>query len=309
MTTRNDARAGALFGGALTTALQWRLLAVWAVGLLLPTLLVWLPLWRALGGILDLSPRAAELAQRFDLLAAEDVSVALGKAGGALGGAMLPATILALLLAPFLAGVTATAARRAGEAPLGVVELVQGGVAWYGRMFRMALVALVPLGAVGVIASLAFKLAGKRAETAVLESQATNASHAATLVVVIFFVLAHATIEAGRAQLVADPALRSAWRAWVRGLGATVRQPLAVLGLYVGITLVSLVVAAVPLLLRIRVAPAGAATFWIAFLLTQLGVAAIGWGRAARLFALVGLTPVQAVAPPAATPAPTPAPA
>lgn len=307
MTTRNETRPGALFGGALAAALQWRLLVVWAVGLLIPTLLMWLPLWRALGGVLDASPRAAELAQRFDLVAMEDVGVAIGHSSAALAGTMLPSLLVALLLAPLLAGVTATAARRrAGDAPLGFAALVQGGVGWYGRMFRMALVSLVPLGVVGALASIAFKVAEKRGETAILESQADRASHVAWLVAVVLFVVVHATVEAGRAQLVADPALRSAWRAWARGVRQTLRQPLAVLGLYVGITVVSLLVAAVPLLLRIRVTAASGATFWIAFLLTQLGVAAIGWGRVARLFALTALAPAPLVddAPPVVAPAP-----
>lgn len=309
MTTKNETRATALFGGALAAALQWRLLVVWTLGVLLPTLLLWIPTWRMTGGLLDFSPAAAGAAHHFDMIVMSDLGVALGKGGGALAGASLSAVLVMLLVSPFLAGVTAAAARHpAGEAPLGFVALVQGGDAWYGRMFRLALVSLVPLGVAGAIASVAFKVAGKSAELAIYESQANRASHVATLIAVVVFVLLHATVEAGRAQLIADPRLRSAWRAWARGVKATVRRPLGVLGLYVGVTLVSLVVAMVLLMLRIRVVPAELGAFWVAFILTQLGAAAIGWGRAARLFALAALfTPAVAAEAPLA-PSPTPSP-
>lgn len=313
MTTRKTDAEGtlALFGGALTAALQWRLLLLWTVGLMLPTLAIWLPTWHALGGLYDFSPRAAEIARRFDMLAFEDTVIAFGRAGGALAGASLFAVVLAALTAPFLAGVTAAAARqRGGAAPLRLVALVQGGAAFYGRMFRLALVSLVPLGAAGAVASVAFKLADKRAETATLQSQAERAGHVALAVTLIVFVLLHATVEAARAQLIADERLRSAWRAWARGLRLTVARPLPVLALYVGAMLAGTAVAAVPLLVRLRLTPASGVVFWLGFLLTQLGVAAVGWGRAGRLFALAAVAadarPAAASAPPAsAAPAPT----
>jgi hypothetical protein len=49
------------------------------------------------------------------------------------------------------------------------------------------------------------------------------------------------------------------------------------------------IVAIAFLLVRIRVPGATAGGFVIAFLLTQAAVAAIGWGRALRLFALIGV--------------------
>lgn len=319
MTTRKGLadRVVAGFGGAMAAALQWRLLLVWTVGLMLPMVVVWLPTWRQLGSLLDFSPHAAEMARRLDVLALEDVGVAFAKAGPALSGAVTLASLLTLFVAPLLAGVTAAAARRpAGEPPLGFVALVAGGVAWYGRMFRVALVSLVPLGLVGAVASVAFKLADKRAEAATLQSQADRASHVALAVTLIVFALIHATVEAGRAQLIADERLRSAWRAWARGVKLTLRRPAAVLGLYVGATLAGGAVAAVPLLVRLRLTPANAAVFWLAFVLTQLGVAAIGWGRAGRLFALAAVaadarraaTTSVIAPPPAVVPPPAAAP-
>ena len=292
---RSDARQTGL-GEALSGALQWRLLIGWTLLMLLPTAVMAMPLWRMLGSLLDASPRAAEAARRFDVLVLEDVMVGFAHGGAAVAGAATMATILALLLSPLGAALAVTAARQPART-LGWVALLQGAIAGYGRMFRMMLVSLVPLGVVGGIGAAASALAHKRAETAILESQADRASQVATLLTVVVFVLIHATVEAGRAQLAADESLRSAWRAWIRGLRLTLRQPLAVLGRYVGATLVSLLVASVLLLLRLRIVGGNGATFWLGFLVTQLAVAAIGWGRASRLFALTALTRSLAPAP------------
>ena len=52
------------------------------------------------------------------------------------------------------------------------------------------------------------------------------------------FVLAHVTIEAGRAVLAADPSRRSAVKAWWRGVVLFARRPVAVLVVYLGTVLV-----------------------------------------------------------------------
>jgi hypothetical protein len=266
-------------------ALQWRLLLTFVLLMLVPTLVVWLPLSALLGGVLDFSPRAGEIARHFDALAFEDIGVALARDGAAVGGAATLAALLALLLAPLYSGMVLTVARHDG-APLGFVALLTGGIAWYGRMFRVALVSLVPLALIGGVASLAFHLAGHRAETAILESQAAVASLLAWVVVALFGLVVHATVEAARAQLVIDESLRSGWRAWIRALKRTARQPLPVLTRYLVPTALGFAVAALLLLVRVRTP---FVLFAVAFLITQLAVAALGWARAARLIALVGV--------------------
>jgi hypothetical protein len=288
-------------GQALTAAAQWRLLLVWTVGLLVPTAIAALPIWRLLAAALDLSPRAADIARRFDILAFEDVVVAFGHATAPVAGALFAAGLAMVLLQPLLAGVSVAAARQPFE-PLGLRALLERGMAYYGRMFRLLLLSLLPLVVVvGGLSAGIGALTGKMEKHAVLESRADLLSHLSTALTLILFIVVHATIEAARAQLAADERLRSAWRAWVAGLKLLVRRPLALLGLYLGPTLVSLVVASVLLLVRIRMIGANAAVFWLAFIVTQLAVAAIGWGRAARLFALTDLMRVPA---PAATYAP-----
>ncbi len=269
--------------------LQWRLLAAWVLALLVPTLVLQLPLGAWLGGLLDFSPRADEIARRFDLLAVEDVGLALARNGaGALRGAALVASLITLVLSPFLAGMMATAARQ-HERSLRLVPLLSGGLAFYFRMLRLWLVSLVPLALVVGVAALAFYLAGERGEHAVLESQADRAQHVALAVVLAVFLLVRATIEAGRAQMAADDTLRSGWRAWLRGVRLTFRRPIAVLGRYLGLTALTLIVAALLLFLRARLDGAPLPLFWLGFLLTQLVVAALGWGRATRLATLVSL--------------------
>jgi hypothetical protein len=268
-------------------ALQWRLLTAWTVGLLLPTAMVAMPVWRTLAAALDASPLALAIARRFDMLAMEDLGVMFARVASAIGGAALLATVLAVALSPLLAGMTVAAAR--APEPLGFVALAQGAAQWYGRMFRMLLISGLLFGVAAAIGGAAVYLARKWAERAILESQADGASHAAMALMIALFVLAHVTIEAARAQLAADETLRSGWHAWTRGLRLLGRRPLPLLLSYLGPMLLGLSVAALLLLVRMRLTPATVPSLVFGFVVTQLAVASIGWGRAARLFALTSL--------------------
>jgi hypothetical protein len=271
------------FGRALRTAAQWRLLVVWTVGILLPTAIASVPAWRLLAHLFDHSPRASELAQQFDILAFSDVAAAFARAASPLVGAAGLGTIVAWLIAPLLAGVTIGA----GAEPATFSALLTGGIARYGRLLRLMLVSLVPLAVTGAVAALAFKLASRYAGHALFESRASWAWRGATVVTLLVFVVLHATLEAGRARMGVDDGLRSAWRAWFGGVKLALRRPLAVLGSYLGATLAGFLIALPLLVLRFRVAGATVAGFSLAFVVTQFAVAALGWGRAARLLALV----------------------
>ena len=270
---------------AMQRAMQWRLLAAWLIAMLLPTLVVWLPLSALLSSVLDYSPRAQELARHFDAIMVEDVGMAFARGGIAVGGAATLAGILTMLLAPLYAGMVATVARDDGGAPLGFVALVAGALGWYWRMFRVALVALVPFGVVGMVAAIAFKAAGKHAEAATTHMQAEHAQLVATIVVALLGLVAHATIEAARAHLIVDAQLRSAWRAWFRGL-KQLRRPLPLFARSLLPTAIGFAVAFVLLLLRVRIPGYNVALFVVGFVFTQAAIAAIGWSRAARLLAL-----------------------
>jgi hypothetical protein len=274
--------------GAMRAAMQWRLMLWWAVLLLLPTLAASLPVWQMLGANLDHSTHAAALAQRLDMLAIADLATnARERFLPAIGGGGMVALALTLLLSPLLAGMTIHAAR-APKRP-GFIDLLAGGAQEYARMFRMLVWSVVPLAIAGIVAGIAFKMAGKTIETAVLESDADHASHVAMLASVVVFALVHATIDAGRALLANERRRRSAIVAWWGGVKLMVRRPLSLLGVYVAVTGIGLLLAGLLVLARLHVPALGAGGTAGAFLLTQFAVLVLGWMRSARLFAMMAL--------------------
>jgi hypothetical protein len=273
---------------AARAALQWRLLLWWAVLLLLPTVVAALPVWALLAASLDHSVYAARLAERLDMIAYADIMhAARDQYAPALGAGGLVALVLTLLLSPLLAGM-ATAAARAPQ-PLASGALLAAGAQSYPRLARMLAWAIVPLGVAALLGSAAHHLAGTVAETARLEADAERAAHLAMLATVVLLVLAHATVDVGRAMLAADRRRTSSIGAWWRGCGEIVRRPVALLGAYLGITAAGLALAAVLAFARVHVPALGTFGTVGAVVLAQLVVLVIGWMRMARLFALAAL--------------------
>jgi hypothetical protein len=272
---------------AARSAVQWRLLALWTAVLLVPTALAAFPFWRLLAANLNHSVHAAELAQRLDLVALSDLGAEFGRSGAAVTYGSVLALIVTLLLSPLLCGMTASAAR-AKQTP-GFADLLAGGIQEYPRMLRMLAWALVPMGAAAGLALIAFSAAHKYGETAVLASQAENASRAAMCIAVLLLAFAGATLDAGRAVLAADRRRKSAVSAWWQGLKLVKRKPLATFGVYLAISAVGLLLGAALAVARLNVPPLGFGGFVAAFALTQLAVAAVAWMRCARLFAMVEL--------------------
>lgn len=283
------ARFGALLS-AMAAALQWRLLLLWLLLMLLPATVVALPLFGALSSLLDHSVHAGAWAHHFDPLMFGDAAFALGSHGAWLGGAALLGLLLTLLLSPYLDGM-AVGSGRAGRNP-GFGLLLQNGWIEYGRMFRVMLWSLLPYAVVLLVAGAASHWADRRAEQAVLEAQADTAAHAAHWIVLVVFVLMQAIVESARAAFIADPGLRSATRAFGRGIMQLLRRPLPTLLFYLVVSLVGLAIAGVLGIGRIHVTAVGGG-FWLALLLSQLIVAALGWMRIARLFALARLAPAR----------------
>jgi len=280
-------RLSTIIGQSLRNALQWRLLLLWAVLLVLPTLVATLPAWQMLGDSLDLSVQAAALAQALDLASVSDLMQVSKRYLPALGNGAVVAVVLTLFLSPLLSGMTIAAARAPQR--LGLGGLLGGGMLEYGRLLRMLVWASVPLAAAFALGGAVSTPLRSLGASALLESTAQNAGMAATAVVAIVVLLAHATVDAGRAVLAADRRKTSAVRAWGEGVMLVLRRPGATLGSYVAITLAGLVLAALIALVRVRVAPIEGVAFTLALVLTQLGVMAVAWMRAARLFALIEL--------------------
>jgi hypothetical protein len=168
-------------------------------------------------------------------------------------------------------------------------SFAQRALAWYGRSLRFWFVSLIPLALFGV-ACLAVRVGqASYAERATLETRVDLAARLGWLGIVLLGLVLHASVEAGRAELAANPARRSVFSAWLRGTRKALRQPLQTLLLYLVPTALSLFVAALLLVLRLHVSAASRIGFSSGALVTQLAVASVGWGRASRLFALTAL--------------------
>lgn len=276
---------------ALASALQWRLLLLWILATLVPTLLVATPLWRALQAQFGHSLYASRIA------AGQDVSLlmqGLGKFAehmGWLATGLGSSTLLMLLVAPWLTGMV-VASLRAGRR-LGFGELVHGGMSEYWRMLRMMLWSLIPLGIAVAIGAGVMGAMRSGAENAILASDADAASRNGMIVAGIVFVLLHATVEAGRGWLGADRALRSVIKAWWRGVKLLVRRPVATLLVYVIASLVGYGLAALFAWWRVRADGTGAGAFTLTFLLGQAVVAMIAWARIARVTGMASLAAGQ----------------
>ncbi len=270
---------------AARAALQWRLLLVWLGAVLLPTLLLALPFWHALSGVLDHSVRAPELARALDVVAITDVLDELRRNGVALQAGGLSAIVLAVLLSPFLTGVVTTAGRAHETARLR--ELFAGGVAEYPRMFRMLLWSVVPLGVALAVGGALAEAAEDFAQGATLAADAARWTLAADIATAFLILLANLTLDAGRAQLAIDRRRTSAVKAWWRGVKLLLRRPGAMFGAYAVLTVGGLLLAALLAVARLQVQGSNALLLAAAFVLAQLVVLAVAWMRAARLFALM----------------------
>jgi hypothetical protein len=272
---------------AARAAVQWRLLGLWTVILLTPTALSALPMWSLLSASLDHSVHAAELAARLDLSTIADLVLANDRNATGIGEGRNLALLATVLLSPLLAGMTIHASR-APDTPR-LRALVSGGVDEYLRMLRMLVWAVVPLGVTAALAAAAFGAAHGWSERSVLESSASHARIFAVCVSALLFVIADASLDAGRAVLASDRRRRSAVKAWWHGFKLLMRRPLATLGTYFGITLAGLVLAGLFAVARLNVPALGFGGFVGAFVLTQLAVCALGWMKSARLFAMLEL--------------------
>jgi len=267
------------------TALQWRLLLLWAACVLLPTVLLALPVYSLLAGQLDYSTHAPALARALDIVALGDLTTVLGRQMPAIGTAGCGALALTLALSPLLSG-AAVAAARAPER-LRFKPLLAGALAEYPRMARMLCWAVVPLGGAAFVGMWLLDMAQAYGRTVVLAKDASNATLAAGVATALLVLFVNLTLDAGRAALAIDRRRTSAVAGWWRGLDLLARRPGPVLGAYALFTAGGLLLAALLALGRLQVPPVGPVQLIAALLLTQLIALVIGWMRVARLFALV----------------------
>ncbi|HEX8609811.1 MAG TPA: hypothetical protein VF800_00790 [Telluria sp.] len=272
---------------AARAALQWRLLLLWALWMLVPTLILALPAWHLLSANLDYSVHAASLARALDMTTISDLLAIHGRNQVAFTQAGAMALIATLLISPMLSGMVATAAR--AEKSPGFAALSRGGVDYYAPMLRMLAWGALPLGGAFMAGTAAMEAAAMYATKVAASSEAALPLMLAQALMVLLMGLAAASLDAGRAFLAYDPRKRSALSAWLAGCTLLARHPLAALGSYLAISIVGLGLAALLSLARAHTAGFNALGFAGALLLTQAAVVTIGWMRSARLFALIEL--------------------
>lgn len=285
--TNRPLRARSALPRALAGALQWRLLLLWVVAALCSSLLATLPAWSWLGGLLDHSLKAPAIAAGTAPTLLVESLMAEGAPLAVLSEGIWNSAILMLLLSPLLAGATVVAAR--SPPPLRFGELLRGGIGEYGPMLRLLLWSVIPLGAAAAILAAGVGLNGKLHEEAIVAADGEQGRNIALAVGALLLLLAHAGIEAGRGWLAADARLRSAFKAWWRGVKLLCRRPLAVLSAYLLPTVCSLLLALLAVALRQRVDASGLGGFVLALLLGCAIAGALAWGKVARLFALRAL--------------------
>ncbi len=288
MTTANTPlRARTALSHALHGALQWRLWLLWITITGLCALIGALPVWNWLGGLLDNSLLGGAVgggkapALVIEALMSRDAPL------GLLAGGIQFATVLMLLLAPLLTGAAVTAAR--SRETLGFGDLLRGGIGEYGPMLRMLIWSVIPLGiAIAVMAGIMGANESAN-EQAVLASELDAGRRIAWIIGGILWVLAHASLEAGRGWLAADGRLRSAIKAWWRGLKLLLRRPFAVLSVYLITTLAGLLLAVLMIGVRQHI-DANTGMGFVLAILAGFGITAVlAWSRIARLFGMQSL--------------------
>jgi hypothetical protein len=276
-------------------ATQWRLILIAPLVLLLPTLATLVPLLRFLGEQLDHSPRWQKLIPWLDSQALCGLVREYGaaQAGSGIVSGLIASCVTVLFLSPLVAG-AALAAARSDEEELALRPLLVGAAEHYGRLLRMQVAAVIPLGLAGAAWVGAAALATKAVQKAVTESHATMLERSAMAGGATAVFLAHLTVDAGRAWFAAQPARRSAFFALGAGVRLVARRPLRSLSIGLSGGLLGVGLAASIMVLRQQLPQASAAMVALAFVLAQLAVASVGWGHAARLIGLTELARADA---------------
>lgn len=302
-TSTRTSFSNALIYGVRGGFRHWRVIVIaWLAGLVVATLAAW-PVFGLFNRALGATPDAARIVTGQDIAPLVESVMTLGNGAGAqgiaaIGQGMSMAFVVALVLTPWLGGML-VASLREGRA-LGFGELWLGGWRDYGRQFRLLLVALIPWGVVGVIAFIGAVWVRHGDDTRILESIGKQRGMMLMWVVGVAALLAWSSIEAGRAAFATDPALRSAMRAWLRGLHLLLKRPLALLLLVIATSLIG---AGLAMLLQQPALRMPAASSGLLWLLAQLAVIALWWSRIARLSALAAISEVPDTAALKSTPA------
>jgi len=283
-----------LVGTALRRALRWRLLLLVAFASGLPALLGAAPVALFLDSALARAPGGGGLASGLDGALLPDLARRLAERGtaGALVYALLGAAAVALVVSPWLAG-AAMAEVTSAERLEGRRLLTAAGALW-GRLVRLGLVSLLPLGVAAGLAALLRHRAGQAVERALTETAAVATQRRVRVATLVILFVALLSLDAARAVLAARPRRRSAFLAWTSGTWLMLRRPHAVIpagllgsGLALGLAFAFTA-------LRTRL-PAGPVPAMLASaLLATLAAVSLGLGRSVRLGLLAAVAGADA---------------
>ena len=278
-------------GDGLRGALQWRLWLLWIGASLGCALIAALPTWNWLAEALNHSVQARAIANGEAPTLLLDLLLSRNAPHGVLGESTMIGAILMLLLSPLLGGATLTAIRSRSRPGFG--DLLRGALSEYGPLLRMLLWSAIPLGLALLVMSVIIGANESAHEDAIVGAGLDTGRTVAFVVGGVLFVLAHASLEAGRGWLAADGRLRSALKAWWRGLKLLCRRPVAVLLAWLATTLLGLALALLFAWLRQFAGGAGLGGFLLAMLLGCGIAAGLACGRIARLYAMAALAADQ----------------
>lgn len=281
--------ASALLSG-LRRGFHPSLLLAWVVLLWIPAAMAMLPAALWLYVRTAHTPQATVLAAEATFLA-DALGAARGE-GAFLAAGSLLALCAGLLLSPWLSGMIIAQIRTDQRLPFAGV--LRCGWDAYLRMLRMLLLSLFLIG-----------LAAAAGAGAILAIEwDVMVPEIGWLLPVLLALFVHVSVEAGRGCLGADPALRSVGLAWSRGFLLLRQRPGAVVAVYAGTTLVGYGFALGFLYLRTLIDAEGWGGWLLGSACVQFAVAAMAWGRSARLHGLAGLAAAQPALPiaPAAAP-------
>lgn len=286
-TTNRNVPIRRILGQALDGAMQWRLWLLWIGASLGCALIAALPAWNWLAAALNNSVHAPAIASGKAPALLIDLLLSRNAPLGVIGQSTTIAAVLMLLLSPLLAGATIAAIR--SRTRIGFGDLLRGATAEYGPMLRMLVWSVVPLGLALLLMSVIIGANESAHEHATDGSGVATGRNIAFAAGGVLFVLAHASLEAGRGWLATDGRLRSALKAWWRGVKLLCRRPVAVLLAWLVTTLLGLALALLFAFLRQYAGGAGLGGFLLAMLLGCGITAGLAWGRIARLYAMSAL--------------------
>ena len=289
MNSANSTGIGSLLRLGVERGSRWRVLALFTGLALMPSALAVAPAWAYLSTRLDHAVGYESYRQHLTPSGAMELLRGLGEdgSGSKIGLGLVGGLLVALLVAPWSAG--AAMAESRSTAPTRMRPLLGMAGELYGRLVRMTLVALVPLGIAGGVAAGLMKGADALGKKALTEAAAYGWIHGAEVAAAVAIFLAHLTLDAGRAHLAVRPERRSALLAWAAGAWMVIRRPVRSIALGAAGAALALVPAMVAMSLRERLPPGPGWSIVLGFLLATAATTALAWGRSVRLAALAEL--------------------